>query len=49
MLKSMVPRTLIQVVAQIVQVGELAVQKLGATNANEVHPHLHTFSCEMLC
>ena len=37
MLKSMAPRTLIQVVVQIVQVGELGVKKVGATNANEVN------------
>ncbi|KAF8429218.1 ribosomal protein S5 domain 2-type protein [Tirmania nivea] len=39
-LKSMAPRTLIQVVVQIVQVGELGVKKVGATNANEYNPLL---------
>lgn len=40
MLKSMAPRTLIQVVVQIVQVGELGMKKVGATNANEYTPLL---------
>ena len=39
-LASMAPRTLVQVVAQIVQVGELALQKVTATAANEYNPVL---------
>ncbi|KAF8457436.1 ribosomal protein S5 domain 2-type protein [Terfezia claveryi] len=39
-LESLAPRTLIQVVVQIVQVGELGLKKVGATNANEYTPLL---------
>lgn len=39
-LAAMAPRTLVQVVAQIVQVGELALQKVAATAANEYNPVL---------